>query len=359
MKILQPTLFASLCLLAGACVIGPKSNDPNAGAYDDYYSEAPAAGDDATAGGDKEPEIAKTSESTSTKSSSSSVIAKALHAKKPKVAGKKKKKKKKNKKKKKGKKFKVAFDGAVPSAGPKGSVVEIFGSGLDQKELMVAIGGKPQEILEATEDRAVIKVTGGKGKLEVGKKPAKGKEFKAVDSSEYNFVVGGKALGKRTTADNGLVGNVYAIEGEVSELPVFEQGSEIATVAVDNIDINKAGEFKAKYGGRNEWYGIHFRGSLNITEAGEYTFCLNADDGAQLYLDGNPILDGDGAFSEANEVCETFDVDPGEYALDLLKYQGALGPMVLQLTWSKDGGDKVVIPAENFFPPEDVAEMAR
>ncbi len=357
MKILQPTLFASLPLLATACFIGPKSTDPNAGVYDDYYSEAPAAGDDAD--GDKEPDIAKTSESTSTKASSSSAIAKALNAKKPKVAGKKKKKKKKKKKAKKGKKFKVAFDGAVPNAAPKGSIVEIFGSGLDQKELMVAIGGKPQEILEATEDRAVVKVTGGKGKLEVGKTPAKGKEFKAVDASEYDFKVIGKGLGKRTTADNGLVGNVYAIDGEVSELPQFEQGTEIGTVAVDNLDINKTGQFKTKLGGRNAWYGIHFRGSLNITEAGSYTFCLNSDDGAQLYLDGNVILDNDGANAEPTEVCETFDVDPGEYGLDLLKYQGALGPMVLQLTWQKDGGEKVAIPAENLFPPEDVADMAR
>jgi len=357
MKILQPTLFASLSLLA-ACA-GNKSTDPNAGAYDDYYSEAPGdePGDGSTDDGERE--VAQTSTVTSTNASSRDAIAKALHAKKPKVTGKKKKKKKKKRNAKKGKAFKVAFDGAVPSAGPKGSIVEIFGSGLDQEKLMVAIGGKPQEILEASEDRVVIKVTGGKGKLQLGQQPAKGKKFKAVDSSGYDFQVISKALGQRTTADNGLVGNVYPIEGEVSELPVFEQGTEIATVAVDSVDIDKSKEFKANIGGRNEWYGIHLRGSLNITEAGEYTFCLNSDEGAQLYLDGNVILDNDGFNESPNEVCETFDVDPGEYGLDLLKYQGALGPMVLQLTWQRDGGEKVAIPTENLFPPADVADMAR
>jgi len=358
MKILHTSLFASLSLLA-ACAGGNKSTDPNAGVYDDYYSEAPGDAGDSTASGDKEPEIAKTSESTSTTASSAAQIAKALNAKKPKVSGKKKKAAKKKRKKKKGKKFKVAFDGAVPSAAPKGSVVEIFGSGLDQEGLMVAIGGKPQEILEASEDRVVIKVTGGKGKLQLGKTPAKGKEFKAVDKSDYDFSVISKALGKRTTVDNGLVGNVYAIDGEVTELPQFEQGSEIGTVAVDNLDINKVKPFQSKLGGRNEWYGIHFRGSLNITEAGEYTFCVNSDEGAQLYLDGNVIIDNDGANETPNEVCETFDVDPGEYGLDLLKYQSTLGPMVLQLTWSRDGGEKTAIPSANLFPPEDVADMAR
>ncbi len=357
MKILHTSLFASLSLLA-ACATGNKSNDPNAGVYDDYYSETPGGGGADGAGGDEQPDIASTSTSTSTTSASAAQIAKALNAKKPKVDGKKKKTTKKKRKKKKGTAFKVAFDGAVPSAAPKGSMVEVFGSGLDQEGLMVAIGGKAQEIVEASEDRVVIKVTGGKGKLEVGKKPAKGKPFKAVDSSDYEFKVIGKALGSRTTVDNGLVANVYPIEGEVSELPQFEQGTEVGSVAVDNLDVNQD-NFRATIGGRNEWYGLHFRGSLNITEAGEYTFCLNADEGAQLYLDGNLILDNDGFNETANEVCETFDVDPGEYVIDLLKYQSTVGPMVLQLLWSKDGGEKVAIPTQNLFPPADVADMAR
>jgi hypothetical protein len=356
MKILQPSLLASLSLLA-ACAGGNKSTDPNAGVYDDYYSEAPSeAGGDEAGGSDTAPEVAKTSSSTSTKSSSAAQIAKALAAKKPKVEGKKKKKKKKKKNKKKGKKFKVGFDGAVPSAAAKGSLVEVFGSGLEQEGLMIAIGGKAQEIVEATDERAVIKITGGKGKLELGKKPAKGKTFKPVVASKDDFKVIGGALGKRSTVDNGLIGTVYPIDGEVSEIPQFDESTRTGTIAVDNLDINKS-KLSATVGGRKEWYGIHFTGSLNITEAGSYTFCLNNDDGAQLYLDGNVILDNDGAHETANEVCETFDVDPGEYALDLLKYQGAVGPFVLQLTWSKDGGEKVAIPAENLFPPETVAEM--
>ncbi|MEM6292140.1 MAG: PA14 domain-containing protein [Myxococcota bacterium] len=358
MKILHTSLFASLSLLA-ACAVGNKSTDPNAGVYDDYYSEAPSEdGTTADAGGGGERAVANSSETTSASTTSQAQIAKALNAKKPKVDGKKKKNKKKKRKKKKGKKFKVALDGAVPSSAPKGSLVEIYGSGFDQDGLMVAIGGKAQEIVETSEDRVVIKLTGGKGKLQVGKTPAKGKTFKAVDESEQPFVVIGKAIGSRTSVEQGLIANVYAIDGEVTELPTFEVGNEIGTVAVDNLDVN-ASNFKATIGGRKEWFGLHFRGSLNIPEAGSYTFCLNADDGAQLYLDGNVILDADGANAEATEVCETFDVDPGEYGVDLLKYQGAQGPFVLQLTWQKDGGEKVAIPAENFFPPEDAAELAR
>ncbi len=357
MKILHSSLFASLSLLA-ACTFGSQSNNPDAGVYDDYYSESPTD-DGAGKGKSGKARVAKTSTSTSTNSSSQAKVAKALKAKKPKVSGKKKKKKKKKKNNGKGKAAKFVFAGALPSAAAKGSVVEVFGEKLDQKNLMIAIGGKPQEIVEATEDRAIIKVTGGSGKLQLGKKPAKGKKFKAVAESDSDFEVIGKALGGNTNPEQGLIGSVYAIDGEVSDFPAASlETAPIATIAVDTVDIN-SDNFKAKLGGRNEWFAIRFQGSLNVTEAGDYTFCLNSDDGALLYLDEAEIINNDGAHEAATEVCESFAVDPGEYQLDLLKYQGAKGPMVLQFTWQKDGGKKVVIPMENLFPPEDAAEMAR
>ncbi len=364
MRFLHQSMFVSLSLLLACAGKSGESNNPDAGEYDDYYSENPddpAAGGSANGTNDGEPKVAKTSDSTSTVGVSPSMVAKKIAAKKPAVNGTKKKKKKNKKKKKKGNAFKVAFDGALPSAAPRGALVEVFGSGLDQKNLMIAIGGAEQEIVEQSEDRAVFRVTkgvsGGKGAIQLGKKPAEGKKFKAVDSSSYDFEVLGKVgFGTRELPEQGLIGNVYAIDGEVTELPQFS-GDPIATIAVDNLD-RTADNLKVKIGGRTEWYGIHFRGSLNIVEAGSYEFCLNADDGAQMYLDQNVIIDNDGVH-EAKEVCETFSIDPGEFGFDLLWFQAAQGPMALQLTWAKDGGAKEPIPATAFFPPADAADLAR
>ena len=263
---------------------------------------------------------------------------------------------KKRKKRNKKNKFNVALDGVLPTAAPKGAFVEVFGSGLDRKDLVVAIGNKPQKIVKATEDRVVFKVTGGKGKVALGKLDAN-KKFKSFEQTSYAFEVLGKGgLGQRTNVDQGLIGNVYLIDGEVTELPQFS-GEPAATIAVDQLDIVDA-DFKTKIAGRNAWFGVHFRGSLNLVKAGDYEFCLNSDDGAQLYLDEGLILNNDGVH-EAAEVCESFTVEPGEYQLDLLWFQAERGPMALQLTWSRDGGKKTPIPVNAFFPPEDAADMAR
>ena len=173
-----------------------------------------------------------------------------------------------------------------------------------------------------------------------------------------NFEVLGKDGFGRTNPAHGLVGNVYSIDGEVTELPAFDSlGDPVATIAVDNLNFESA-EWKNKIGGKSEWFGVHLMGSLNVVEAGDYELCLTSDDGAQLYLDENPILDNDGVH-EAKEVCEVLYVDAGEYDLQLLWFQAAQGPAALKLMWAKDGGEKVPIPLQAFFPPENQQAMAR
>ena len=51
-------------------------------------------------------------------------------------------------------------------------------------------------------------------------------------------------------------------------------------------------------------------------------------------------------------------VEPGEYGLDLLYYQGADTEGGLTLSWAKDGGAKAPIPPQAFFPPENLADIA-
>jgi hypothetical protein len=182
--------------------------------------------------------------------------------------------------------------------------------------------------------------------------------------SEAPFVVLPKdsPFGKasRKNKDHGLIGNVFDIGKEVKELPAFDDlGAPIGTIAVDSLDIASSqmkGAFKGKSGDVKEWFAIHFKGSLNITAAGEYELCLNAGDGAQLYLDENLIVDNDGVH-DTSEKCEKLAIEPGEYKLDLLYFQGT-GELGLQLTWAKDGGKKEAVPAAALFPPDDRETMA-
>ena len=135
----------------------------------------------------------------------------------------------------------------------------------------------------------------------------------------------------------------------------------IAIIAVPNLDIAST-QWKSGFTGPSgkvaQWFGIHFRGSLNVTEKGSYTLCVASGDGTQLYLDENLVVDNDGVH-DTTEKCETLTIEPGEYQFDLLYFQGAVGELGLRVTWAKDGGEKAPIPAESLFPPEDIASLAR
>jgi hypothetical protein len=364
MSFLHRSIFVSISLSL-ACNPSGGSTNPDAGNYDGYYSEKPAGSESGTGTSTDGSGVTANGYDPSLYEDVPSITdpAKKKKRRKGKIEGGKKSRDKAQAKKRKNRKaknkFEVALDGVLPTAASQGSLVEVFGSGLDQKDLIVAIGGKPMKIVEAKEDRVVIQVAGvkgGRGKLALGKKDAAGK-FKAFEETAYEFeVLGKQGLGPRKQVDHGLVGNVYTIDSEVTELPQF-QGEPAAVIAVDNLDVVSP-EFKNKIANRTEWFGVHFRGSLNVVAAGEYEFCLNSDDGAQLYLDEGLVLNNDGVH-EAKEVCDKFTVEPGEYQLDLLWFQAKQGPLALQLTWAKDGGKKEPIPFNAFFPPADAADMAR
>lgn len=259
----------------------------------------------------------------------------------------------------------VQITGFFPQVAPVGTLIEIYGTNFhpNQRRNQVRIGGTRMLVHKAFEDRLVVKVNAAvSGPIEV----VKGKVFKGRDDAEiakttasFTGVAAGGGFGQpRRDPAHGLLGTVYDIGQASTEIPSFADiGAPVGYVVVEDLDI-APGEHPALDLGVKKLstnYGVHFQGSLNITEAGEYEFCLNAGDAALLYLDQQVIVDADGA-GESREVCEKLAVEPGEYGLDLLWYQND-GEMGLTMSWSKDGGAKTPIPATNLFPP-DVAGLA-
>ncbi len=259
----------------------------------------------------------------------------------------------------------VEIIGFFPTTAAVGSTIEIYGSNFSPTvgKNNVRIGTNKVRVVEAFADRLVVKIGAEvSGPIEV----VKGKGFTKSSKSEarttaatFTATKADNGFGRaRTTAGNGLLGSVYDVGQASTEIPSFgDIGSPVGYIAVDNLDIAPGQHAGINLGDRvlSENYGVHFQGSLNISESGSYEFCLNAGDGALLYLDQQVIVDGDGT-GDARENCESLQVEPGEYVLDLLWYQNS-GPMALQLTWAKDGGAKAPIPASAFFPP-DVSGLA-
>lgn len=351
-----------LLALSVACASKSKeSTDPDAGQYDGYYDEnGGSAGSNGGSGSTTDPvgPRPKARISTSTRGGAKKLGKSiALVSTKPPVTG-------------GDKPHKPPVDlspdfgveGFFPTTAAVGSHIEIFGSAFpdDASKAKVFIGGKRLEVVELTTDRIVAKVLQpASGVVEVGLGSGRiGRQTRAKTSTTFTATAANGAFGQpRTRVGHGLLGLVYEVADDASEVPNFnELGAPIAMIGVDDLDI-PAGEVSGGVAGRTQSFGIHFQGSLNILESGEYELCLAAGDGALLFLDETPIIDNDGS-GDTREVCETLFVEPGEYGLDLLYYQGADTEAGLTLSWAKDGGTKVAIPPESFFPPEGLRDAA-
>lgn len=370
--------LAAAALLAGCMTSNKASNDPEAGVYDDYYSERPDAedgsdgdGDLADAGETKEPVGPKPKVRSGTGTSSAKGKKgknKKLIAKKPAVKGKKKKKKKKQAKEIKPHEPPV-LEGVFPTLAVDGGIIEVYGEGFANKPQnnTVTIGKTKQKVLAVDEEGLVVEVKGpAQGKVGVVKgvtdKKKKGKKApskKVKTAGKINVIPAGDGFARPyTAAGNGLLATIYDVGQPSTEMPDFNGLTSIGTMLLDNVDVGNGGfsGFKHPGGKLAENFGIHFQGSLNIVEEGEYELCMEAGDGALLFLEDGLILDADGT-GDAREVCDSLYIEPGEYSLQMLYYQND-GDLALRLTWSKDGGEKEAIPATAFFPPEDLGSIA-
>lgn len=358
------SLLLACLALSVACASSSKgSNDPDAGQYDGYYSEN---GDGAGGGDGQGGDTATTSPtgprpkarvSTATRAGAKKTGKSiALVAQKPPVAGGDKPRAPRPAK------DEFAIDGVFPTTAAVGSLIEIYGSSFpeDLGAVKVFVGGKPLKVVEASADRLVAQVgAASSGVVEVGRGTGRiGRAGRAKSKTTFTATKADGAFAQpRTKVGHGLLGKVYDVPADAAEVPNFNDlGAPVALVAVDDLDI-PAGEAPTGIAGRSQSFGIHFQGSLNVVEAGEYELCLAAGDGALLFLDQTPIIDNDGA-GATREVCETLSIEPGEYALDLLYYQGADTEAGLSLTWAKDGGDRAPVPAEALFPPEGLYDLA-
>ncbi len=91
------------------------------------------------------------------------------------------------------------------------------------------------------------------------------------------------------TLVNGVPGVTYDYyEGSFNLLPDFNTLTPVKTGILPNFDISQPTRLK------DDDFAFRFKGSINITTAGNYTFYTESDDGSKLYIDGNLIVNNDG-----------------------------------------------------------------
>lgn len=93
-------------------------------------------------------------------------------------------------------------------------------------------------------------------------------------------------------------------------------------------------------------FGLRFKGVLEVPADGEYTFWLNSDDGSQLQLDGQRLIDNDGEHAPAEKSAKVT-LKAGPHSFALLFFQNG-GGHELALRWAGPEFTRRPIPATAF-----------
>jgi hypothetical protein len=138
----------------------------------------------------------------------------------------------------------------------------------------------------------------------------------------------------------GVTQRVFQLGGAPSEICPIKQGQ------TPNIDVLKptidwSGD--AAFGGLTQNFIVHAIANLNVPAAGSYSFRLRSDDGSELLIDNNLIVDNDGLHG-AEDKDGTVQLTAGYHALRI-NYFEAGGDQVLRLSWKRPGdSDFTVVP---------------
>lgn len=103
-------------------------------------------------------------------------------------------------------------------------------------------------------------------------------------------------FGTTVVIPSGLEGQVYHIRHWSKRLPDFKKLKPAGAIYASSLNIPPQ-DFKQGFPGvtkRFEWFAIDYNGRFWIEAPGDYTFSLLADDGANLYIDGQLLIDNDG-----------------------------------------------------------------
>ena len=123
-------------------------------------------------------------------------------------------------------------------------------------------------------------------------------------------------------------------EGDWNLLPDFSMLTPVGTGTVDRISTEPRS--------RDDYYGLRFSARLDIETAGRYTFFTTSDDGSQLFIDGNLVVDNDGLHG-AQERSGNIELSAGEHTLVVTFFEKAGGDS-LTVQYSANGISKQLLP---------------
>jgi hypothetical protein len=122
--------------------------------------------------------------------------------------------------------------------------------------------------------------------------------------------------------------------GTWSKLPQFKTLAPDQKGFIDNFDITAAAA--------TDNFGFSFSGYIDIPVNGTYTFYTQSDDGSELYIGSNLVVDNNGTHT-LTERSGTIDLTVGKHAITV-NYFDSTGPQELIVSYEGPGITKTAIP---------------
>lgn len=148
-----------------------------------------------------------------------------------------------------------------------------------------------------------------------------------------------------------ITADVYQLPTNTTKLPDFSTiGEKLTKVCMDQYNVAPRDWSTGFPGIANlfEWFALHTTTRLLVPADGSYSFKLNSDDGAKLYIDGKLVIDNDGQHAPTAKVA-TIDLSAGEHAVTIDYFQGPRYQIALELYWKTPGASSYVyVPKASF-----------
>lgn len=133
-------------------------------------------------------------------------------------------------------------------------------------------------------------------------------------------------------------------EGNWSALPDFSTLTAKSSGQAEQFTLEPAGEATH--------FGMVFEADLLINTGGDYTFYTNSNDGSQLLINDQLIVDNDGKHAmRLDQGLAT--LTAGRHKLELRYFQSG-GGKGLEVSWAGPGFDQRLLPASVTFAPSDI-----
>jgi PA14 domain-containing protein len=159
-------------------------------------------------------------------------------------------------------------------------------------------------------------------------------------------------FGTTVVISSGLEGRIYHIREDSQKLPDFRKMKPVGKIYTTSLNV-PAQDFKVGFPGvtkRFEWFAIDYTGRFWAEKPGYYEFALTSDDGSNLYIDQEVVIDNDGIHS-AVERTGSVQLKKGVHDIRVSYFQGPGTQLALVLKVAPPREEMRIFSTEELKPP--------